>query len=45
MKKVVLFCLCVTVLSLQSCVQQELEDNGEPQQVDKKKIVRPGDQG
>lgn len=42
MRKLVLFCVCLTILTVQSCTKQELNDDAV--QVDKDKIIRPGDQ-
>ena len=42
MRKLVFFCLCAIVFTVQSCTETALEDDAV--QVDKEKIVRPGNQ-
>ena len=42
MRKLVLLSVCAVVLSLQSCTKTDLEDDAV--QVDKEKIIRPGNQ-
>lgn len=47
MKKVVLLCVCLTVISLQSCTKQDLNEDQQTTdvyQVERDKIVRPGNQ-